>query len=178
MPAPPTFAGSSELLSRAFDFALEAHQGSGGGGTDIGHPAAVGELLAAGGFDDEVIAAALLHDVVEDTDRGLDEIEKNFGEGVRELVDVMTEDDSITDYAERKAEHRVRVLSAGPIPSAIYVADKLARARRYGASGEPVAPHRLEHYRTTLRQFAGARPELPFLDELAVALQGLEIDSG
>lgn len=175
MPATPDFIAGREVPSRAFEFALRAHHGPDRqGDTNIDHPVAVARLLDGAGFGDEVVAAALLHDVVEDTARGLDGIEAEFGAEVRGLVEAMTEDASIEGYAERKAEHRVRVLSAGAGPASIYAADKLARVRAYRASESPVASYRLDHYWDSLELFAGRRPELPFLSELAAELPELE----
>lgn len=175
MATAPDFIAGRELPERAFGYALGAHHGPGRhGDTNIDHPVAVARLLDGAGFGEEVVAAALLHDVVEDTTRGLDGIEDQFGAEVRGLVEAMTEDDSIDDYEERKAEHRGRVLAAGSAPASIYAADKLARVRVYRESGEAVAPHRLDHYWDTLQLFAGRRPELPFLSELAAELPELE----
>ena len=171
----PDFIAGRELPERAYEFAYRAHHGPDRkGDTNIDHPTAVAELLNRAGFGDEVVAAAFLHDVVEDTDRGIDGIEAEFGPEVRGLVEAMTEDDSIDDYEARKAEHRERVLAAGAAPASIYAADKLARARAYRRAGEPVAPQRLDHYWDTLQLFASRRPELPFLGELAEELPELE----
>lgn len=173
----PDFLSGRPLPERAFDYAFGAHHGPAReGDTNIDHPVGVAELLDGAGFGDEVVAAALLHDVVEDTSRGLDGIEAEFGAEIRGIVEAMTEDESIDDYGERKAEHRRRVLEAGSVPASIYVADKLARVRNYADSGEPVAPHRLDHYWDTLELFAGRRPELPFLTELAKELPELEAE--
>jgi (p)ppGpp synthase/HD superfamily hydrolase len=169
----PDFVAGSDRLELAFSLAHRAHSGP-DSGTEIEHPVAVACLLAEAGFDEDVIAAALLHDVVEDTGDGLSEIRERFGGAVADLVEVMTEDDSIEDYHERKDEHRRRVLDDGPVSAAMYAADKLARVRRYHEAGEPVAPHRLDHYRETLRLYSGARPELPFLEEIAAKLPELE----
>ena len=174
MADPPDFIAGRELVSRAYAHALHAHHGPPReGDTDIDHPVSVAELLDTAGFGDEVVAAALLHDVVEDTSEGLERIELEFGGEVRGLVEAMTEDPSIQDYGDRKAEHRGRVLAAGAGPASIYAADKLARVRAYRASGEPVEMHRLEHYWDTLELFMGRRPELPFLVELAEELPEL-----
>lgn len=173
--AAPDFIAGRELPQGAFDFAFGAHHGPAReGDTDIDHPVAVARLLDRAGFGDEVVAAALLHDVVEDTSRGLDGIGAEFGGEVRALVEAMTEDATIEDYDARKAEHRRRVLAAGSAPASIYAADKLARAEAYREAGEPVAAHRLAHYWDTLELFAGRRPELPFLSELAAVLPELE----
>lgn len=175
MEAAPDFIADRDLPARAFAFALRAHHGPARrGDTDIDHPVAVARLLDRAGFGDEVVAAAFLHDVVEDTSRGLDGIEAEFGAEVRGLVEAMTENAEIEDYAERKAEHRRRVLTAGAGPASIYAADKLARVRGYRESGQAVAPHRLDHYWDTLELFARRRPELPFLSELAEELPDLE----
>lgn len=175
MAEPPNFVARSELLEEAYAFACAAHHGPARrGDTDIEHPAAVAALLADAGFGDAVVAAGLLHDVVEDTTKGFDVIDECFGVEIGDLVDAMTEDDSIDSYAERKAEHRQRALAAGPAPASIYAADKLARVRSLTAAGESVAPERLAHYRDTLALFGRLRPELPFLDTLAVEFPELE----
>ncbi len=170
----PDFIAGRELVARAYEVACRAHHGpEREGDTDIEHPTAVARLLDGAGFGDEIVAAAFLHDVVEDTDRGLDQIEEDFGPDVCELVKAMTENEGIEDYEDRKAEHRERVLNAGAGPASIYAADKLARVRGYLASGEAVEPRRLEHYWDTLELFAGKRPELPFLSELATEMPQL-----
>jgi guanosine-3',5'-bis(diphosphate) 3'-pyrophosphohydrolase len=174
----PQMAGTSSLVARAYEYAKAAHEGPASrGDTRISHPVAVARILAAQGCGEEVVAAALLHDVVEDTVHERDDVFASFPVGVGELVAVMTEDESIDDYAERKAEHRRRVLDAGRIPASIYLADKLARVRRYAADGEPVAPERLEHYRHTLEQFGSEDPALPFLEELSSELPALEAEA-
>ena len=86
----------------------------------------------------------------------------------------LTEDSGIGDYAERKHEHRNRVLDAGSVPASIYIADKLARTRPSSPLGEEIEPQRLDHYWDTLQLYAGRRPELPFLSELAGELPELE----
>lgn len=171
----PDFIAGRDFVERAYRHADEAHRR---GETDIAHPVAVARLLDGAGFGDEAIAAALLHDVVEDTGEAFDAIEADFGPEVAEIVEAMTEDPEIEDYGERKAEHRKRVLASGSVPASIYAADKLARVRGYLASGDVVDGARLAHYRDTLRLFAALRPELPFLSELAAELPELEARNG
>jgi (p)ppGpp synthase/HD superfamily hydrolase len=171
----PDFIAGNEFLERAFRHADEAHRQ---GDTDIAHPVAVARLLDQAGFRENVIAAALLHDVVEDTGEAFDAIEDDFGTEVTDLVDAMTEDPGIKGYGERKAEHRERVLASGSAPAAIYAADKLARVRGYISSGDEVGAERMQHYRDTLRLFTAVRPELPFLSELAAELPELERRAG
>ena len=170
----PDFIAGRELPARAYEFALRAHHGPARrGDTDIDHPVAVARLLDGAGFGDEVVAAAFLHDVVEDTGRGLNGIAAEFGDEVRSMVEAMTEDETIADYADRKAEHRERVLAAGAGPASIYAADKLASVRMYRETDRPVRMDRLEHYWDTLELFLSRRPELPFLEELARELPEL-----
>lgn len=170
----PDFLADRDLPIRAYEFALRAHHGPASEGTtEIDHPVAVARLLDGAGFGDEVVAAAFLHDVVEDTGRGLNGIAAEFGDEVRSMVEAMTEDETIADYADRKAEHRERVLAAGAGPASIYAADKLASVRMYRETDRPVRMDRLEHYWDTLELFLSRRPELPFLEELARELPEL-----
>jgi GTP diphosphokinase / guanosine-3',5'-bis(diphosphate) 3'-diphosphatase len=161
----PAFVADSELLASAYLLARSAHHGPAReGDTDISHPVAVAELLKEYDFEENVVAAALLHDVVEDTSLDIAEIEKAFGGDVARLVAEMTEDASIESYEERKAEHRSRVAGDRRV-AAIYAADKLATTRDLAGARE-VPPEKLEHYRQTLRMLCEAHPDLPFLGEL------------
>lgn len=175
----PEFARGSELLQTAYRYAYDAHHGPARqeGGTDIEHPVAVAALLSAAGFEDDVVAAALLHDVVEDTALQNEDILESFGRRIPALVEVMTEYEAIPDYEHRKAEHRKRVLAAGYEPAAIYLADKLARVRRYTELGEPVEARRLQHYRQTVDLFEADGDRLPFISELRNELPRLASSS-
>ncbi|MBI3290864.1 bifunctional (p)ppGpp synthetase/guanosine-3',5'-bis(diphosphate) 3'-pyrophosphohydrolase [Candidatus Falkowbacteria bacterium] len=77
-----------DLIKLAYDFAEEAHKGQKrkSGEDYIEHPVAVAITLAEMGLDEPAIVAALLHDVPEDTDYSLVDIEKNFGKEVADLV--------------------------------------------------------------------------------------------
>jgi (p)ppGpp synthase/HD superfamily hydrolase len=171
----PDFAQGSRLREEAYELAVDAHHGARRrSDTDIDHPAAVGRLLDEQGFDDEVVAAALLHDVVEDTDTDLEEIGERFGAGVYELVCVMTEDASIEPYEDRKAQHRARVAGHSSRAAAIYAADKLAKTSALRHDGGPISETKLHHYRQTLMELREAYPELPFLDRLEEELRALD----
>jgi (p)ppGpp synthase/HD superfamily hydrolase len=173
----PEFIQGSRLREEAYELAVDAHHGARRrNDTDIDHPAAVGRLLDEQGFDDEVVAAALLHDVVEDTDTDLGEIGDRFGPGVLELVRVMTEDGSVESYEERKAEHRARVAGHSSRPAAIYAADKLAKTSALRHDGGPISDTKLHHYRRTLLELKEAYPELPFLDRLEEELRALDAE--
>lgn len=168
----PGCVDRSELCRDAYQFAFDVHEDE--GGTGIAHPTAVAELLGREGFGDDAIAAAFLHDVVEDTGHGLPEIGVRFGPAVCRLVEAMTENPGIEPYEARKDEHRRRVLAAGRDSAAIYAADKLARVRAMRAGDEASDPRRLAHYRATLELFRAERPDLPFLGELESELPELE----
>jgi (p)ppGpp synthase/HD superfamily hydrolase len=119
----------SELVGDALRTATRAHAGQLRHGSDglpyIDHPVAVAELLATQRYRDEVLAAALLHDVVEKSEVQMGEVRERFGPEVADLVAALTEDATIEDYEERKKEHRGRVARSGPDAIAIFAADKL-----------------------------------------------------
>jgi guanosine-3',5'-bis(diphosphate) 3'-pyrophosphohydrolase len=80
------------LIQRAHELAVSAHEGQtrSSGEPYVTHPVEVAQYLATLQMDAETIAAALLHDVPEDTDIGIAEIEKRFGREVGRLVDGVT----------------------------------------------------------------------------------------
>ncbi len=81
------------LIRSAFEIAVDAHkdQRRKSGEAYIFHPIAVAKIVASEiGLDATSIASALLHDVVEDTDYTLDDIERMFGETVARIVDGLT----------------------------------------------------------------------------------------
>ena len=81
-----------ELLERAFVRASEAHHGQQrrSGEDFVHHPIGVARILAELHADDPTIAAALLHDVVEDTDASIEEIRDEFGDEIGQLVEGVT----------------------------------------------------------------------------------------
>ena len=84
-----------ELISNAIAFAVKAHDGmrrKNGEAPYILHPLEAAVIVGTMTDDQEIISSAVLHDVVEDTDIKIEEIEKNFGSRVRELVECETED--------------------------------------------------------------------------------------
>ena len=154
--------------------ALDAHHGSRRrGSTDITHPVEVAGVLYDHEIDDEeVLAAALLHDVIEDTETDITEVGARFGPRVERLVAEMTEDRSIEPYSRRKAEHRERVTRDGSA-SAIYAADKLASTRAVRQGRAHATQERIEHFLETFELMCAQHPELPFLDELRRELEAL-----
>jgi GTP diphosphokinase / guanosine-3',5'-bis(diphosphate) 3'-diphosphatase len=80
------------LLERAFTFACEAHEGHKrhSGEDFIVHPVGVARILAELRSDNATVAAALLHDVVEDTDTTIDQVRSEFGDEICQLVEGVT----------------------------------------------------------------------------------------
>ena len=89
--------GDTGLLVRAYAVAAQAHRGQlrRTGDPYITHPLAVARILAGYGLDTETIAAALLHDALEDTELTLDEVRAGFGGTVADLIDGVTKLDRI-----------------------------------------------------------------------------------
>src|SRR5256885_3915335 len=84
-------------IQRAFSFAETSHRGQkrASGEDFIEHPLGVSQILADLGMDTTTLVAALLHDVVEDTDLSLDDIRDEFGEQVTQIVYGLTKLDKI-----------------------------------------------------------------------------------
>src|SRR2546421_6802954 len=97
-------------IQRAFTFAEESHRGQKrlSGEDFIEHPIGVATILADLGMDTTTLVAALLHDVVEDTDLTIEQIEGQFGEQVAQIVDGLTKLDKIT-FRSREAEQAENV---------------------------------------------------------------------
>jgi guanosine-3',5'-bis(diphosphate) 3'-pyrophosphohydrolase len=168
----PDFIARSDLLDRAYRFALAAHEGERSrGDTRIDHPTAVARLLVRRGADDQMVAIALLHDVLEDTTVSRAELEAEFGSAIAGLVADLSEDASIDAYAERKARLREQVAGAGEEAATIFLADKLARLNRLDAAEQGLSPATLDHYRRTVALLSGTYPDLPFVAELRHALR-------
>lgn len=92
------------MIDQAIIFATKAHEGQVrkvNQSPFIIHPLAVGCILADAGEDQDVIAAGILHDTVEDTDVTLEQIREAFGEDVAELVDGCSENKALS-WDERK----------------------------------------------------------------------------
>ena len=81
-----------EVIQRAYAYADEKHKNQlrKSGEPYIIHPLAVAEIVAEIGLDTDAIAAALLHDCLEDTDASFEEISRLFGETVANLVEGVT----------------------------------------------------------------------------------------
>ena len=115
------------MISKAIEISLEAHKNQARKGTEIPyvtHPLAVGFLLAKAGCTDDVIAAGILHDVVEDSEFTLTKIHGTFGDKVTEIVEGCSEPDKSLPWKERK-QHTIESLKRAPLEIRIVaLADK------------------------------------------------------
>ena len=127
-------------MRRALAFAVEAHrdQRRASGEPYVTHPISVAITLAELGLDSSAIQAALLHDVPEDTDRDLAEVEDRFGPEVAHLVDGVTKLSKFSTHSheERQAENirKMFLAMADDIRVVlIKLADRLHNMRTLGA---------------------------------------------
>jgi (p)ppGpp synthase/HD superfamily hydrolase len=173
------FVERSPLTREALAFAATSHEGQMREIDDmpfVTHPVEVACLLHEAGYSDEVVAAGVLHDVLEDTDVELDELERRFGPEVASLVAAVSDDPSIEDDARRKAALREQVARAGECAAAVFAADKVSKARelriRAGGGrfqrGDKV---RIEHYEASLEMLGGLMPGHELVDRLRAELE-------
>lgn len=139
---------NTELLDRAIIFAVKAHAGTerrGKGYPYIVHPLEAVEIVATMTADQELLAAAALHDTVEDTDVTVEQIQNEFGERIAMLVanesDVMPEGVSEEDsWHSRKQAAIDRLSQASHDAKMVALGDKLSNmraiARDYAMQGD------------------------------------------
>lgn len=127
-----------ELISKAITFAVIAHDGmrrKNGQSPYILHPLEASVIVGTMTDDQEIIASAVLHDVVEDTNISICEIENNFGKRVKELVECETEDKRADlppseTWRIRKEESLEVLKNANDIAVLmVWLGDKLANMR-------------------------------------------------
>lgn len=105
-----------ELMKKAYEIAKEAHEGQfrRSGEPYIIHPVQVAKILYGLGMDSDSMIAALLHDVVEDTELTKEDVKKDFGEDVAELVEGVTKLGKVPLFTkeEQQAENVRKMLMA------------------------------------------------------------------
>lgn len=125
------------LLDRAIIFAVRAHAGTerrGKGFPYIVHPMEAVEIVATMTSDQELLAAAALHDTVEDTDVTIEQIRTEFGERVASFVAVESDEphqrrDSVENWRARKQVAIDRIASASHDAKIVALGDKLSNMR-------------------------------------------------
>jgi len=179
----------------ALEYAEREHAGqrrNSDGAAFIEHPLEVGWLLYRAGAPDHVVAAGVLHDVLEKTTVSVAELRASFGSPVANLVSAVSEDERIAGYTQRKAALRQQAAAAGPEALMVFAADKVSKVRELRAAismAEPghervekslVRPRRLAHYRHCLGMLEERLGDSPLVELLRIELTGLrdELKSG
>lgn len=126
----------TSLLDRAITFAVKAHQGmerKGKGFPYIVHPMEAVCIVATMTNDQELLAAAALHDVIEDTDTTADDLKKEFGERVAMLVEAESDDKTggskADTWHQRKQNTLDRLRNADLDIKIVALGDKLSNMR-------------------------------------------------
>ena len=171
---PAEWISGSPLLARAYELAERAHgdeRRASDGQRFLDHVTEVATLLHEAGFDDELVAAGLLHDSVERGTLSERELRDAMGDDIAAVVMPLTEDSSIDAFAERKAALRRQVAAAGGRAVAVFAADKLSDIlglrrgletrgdgieARLGASAATMAAHYRESVAMIESERAGA----------------------
>lgn len=184
-PAGPTSVVGLPRTRSAIAFAGRKHadQRRGDGTPFILHPLEVAWLLYCVQAPDHVIAAGVLHDLIEKAGVSESELRERFGSRVSELVLAVSDDDRIGRYAARKAALRRQVADAGDEAVLLFAADKLSKLRELrretelGHDGNGIArpvrelrARRLRHYQQSLAMLEERLPRSPLVQELRIEL--------
>ena len=182
----PTFPPGLSQTQAAVAFAERMHAGQhrGDGSPFILHPLEVASLLYYAGAADYLIAAGMLHDVVEKAGVTAATLRARFGAQITSLVLAVSDDDRIVDYEERKAALRRQVVGAGEDALHLFAADKVSKLRelRRETAGDSSAPpgrarrlraRRVRHYRRSLALLEERIPESTLVRELRSELNAL-----
>ncbi len=145
-------------LDEAYEFAVRAHEGQvrKSGEPFVNHPLEVALILAELHLDTATLKAALLHDVVEDSDIGLDEIEERFGPEVAGLVDGVTklgriEFESLSEQQSNNLRKMLIAMAKDIRVILIKLADRLHNMRTLSALP---AERRIDKARETMEIYA------------------------
>lgn len=184
--------GYSERYYAALVRAACAHRNQNRKGGDtpyIVHPVNVSVIVLHYGFGEDVAIAALLHDIVEDQEYPLDQIEVEFGPIVAHIVAELTErkkeNGRPRDWEIRKQEALQRLAAAGHDTAALKAADALDSVRSMAAglrrSGPSMWAHfskpaelTLQHYQHVAELVRGHLGDHPLAAELDEAVRDLE----
>lgn len=182
----PTFVDKLPLTREAVTYADEMHAGQTrpDGSPFVLHPLEVASLLYGAGAPDHLVAAGVLHDLVEKTDVTAPDLRERFGDKITSLVLSVSDDDRIHGYASRKAALRRQVAGAGDEALALFAADKLSKLRelRLETSAEPGGratrgrvprARRLRHYQRSLALLEERLAQSPLVGQLRLELQSL-----
>jgi (p)ppGpp synthase/HD superfamily hydrolase len=114
-------------------------------------------LLHRTGAPDHLVAAGLLHDIIEKTEADAAELTLRFGSSIAALVLAVSEDEQMARYADRKAALRTQVAAAGREALMLFAADKISKVRELSLEhactrqSSRARRLRLAHYHDCLR---------------------------
>jgi hypothetical protein len=180
----PSFVDALPITNDALEFAATRHAGQlrdADRAPFILHPLEVAHLLHGRDYPDHVIAAGVLHDVLEDTDVTHDELEQRFGTEVADLVVAVSEPDGGGSYSERKARLREVVATASTDAAAVFAADKVAKAREFRlvvvarGGADEVDGDKLDHYWACLALLERRLGPQPLVRQLRFELEALAL---
>jgi hypothetical protein len=176
------------LTRAALSYAETRHRGQHrpDGSPFILHPVEVASILHGVGSPDHLIAAGVMHDLLEKTDATASDLQARFGPKITALVLAVSDDDRIHGYTARKAALRQQVAGAGDEALALFAADKLSKLRELrreavadagdrGSAARPREPRvrRLRHYERSLALLEERLPSSPLVKELRDELHSL-----
>lgn len=139
---------SLSLIERAARMAAVAHKDQvrkEGNTPYIVHPFMIALKLAESGFPETVIAAALVHDVPEDTDVSAADLRKELGDEVADIVSAVTNDDSLS-WEEKKLAYIESVQRGPEGAKAVATADKIHNAESLLAAHATHGPSLWKHF--------------------------------
>jgi hypothetical protein len=143
------------------------------------HPLEVASLLRDDGAPEHLIAAGVLHDVLEKTDATESDLQERFGPRITGLVVAVSDDPTITSYARRKAALRAQAAAAGTEALRLFAADKVSKVgelRREASAGAEahaaaggsrgLRNRRVKHYGRCVEMLEDCLPESPLVRTL------------
>ncbi|MCQ6281901.1 HD domain-containing protein [Bacillus sp. EB600] len=175
-----------DVIEKALMMASQAHENQYRKKTKIPyitHPVAVGMILMKAGYGDDLVAAGILHDTVEDTPLTLADIEESFGPKIAKIVEGCSEPDKSLPWEERK-NHTIEFLKTAPLETrAVVSADKLHNIRSiiddYEQQGEEVwnkfkrGRDQQKWYYTKVLESLGFQSHFQLLDKLKIEVDRL-----
>lgn len=141
---------TSSLVERAAQMAYAAHDGQMRKEANMPyliHPYLVALSLAEHGFSEAVIAAALVHDVPEDTKTTLEELRQELGDEIADIVEAVTNDDSLS-WKDKKLRYIETVRAGSEGAKAVATADKIHNAKSLLRAYETQGPALWTHFNT------------------------------
>ena len=184
MAATLSFLAELPMTQQALEFAAARHAGQRREADQapfILHPLEVAQLLRGRGYPDHVVAAGVLHDVIEDTAVSYADIERRFGHRVATLVQSVSEPPGAGSYAQRKARLRDALAAASADAAAIFAADKVAKTRelRLGlvraSDTQTLDSEKLDHYWASLALLEHRLGHHPLVRQLRFELEALTL---